>query len=606
MDVLLDIRQASTIEDALNYYFRAERIGEIGGDGGNMYKCERCKVKVPAKKKSFIARPPIVLCLQLKRFSLMGGKISKPVQLNRCIDVAQYVKRNNVNGQQQQLPPLKYKLVSMITHVGPSPNCGHYTAIGEAANGQFYQFDDSSVRLISVGQALNTASYVVFYEMTKATKSVWTSQGEHQPRSSAMNGNGPSPSSSKTSSSTVTSSQRPPQKTANLVNNQPKLIPSSNGSTNKLGVKVNSTSSRFSSPSTSKKSISLVPYGDEEDSASDTEALKTLNTNGHNSSSNQKMNNSHFVPRSVTMNAMKRSQDMSCSPTVSASPVPPSSSRPSSSMSNDGSVISSSSGVWKIMDNDSHNPSIHSDNSTGSTSAGWKISEARQSVSESRPMTNGVKKSSSSSSSNSSTPTTAMPSSTNTASSSLTSTPEKRSLGKRSSSMEEYEAELDRGKTKKVKRQSDGSSSSSRSNPFQDHQNRSYSNGHHHPHYNNHYRRPSSNQHSSWNGSGGRNSHHYHHHHRDHSYHASSDRNRGSSSSSSSSSSSGGGFRRSYSSSSLNDRSQDQHRDRHRTHRPGGGGGYNRYHDRGFSSSHRDNYNSDRNRKHGHNRSHYR
>merc|ERR1719346_112674 len=64
---------------------------------------------------------------------------------------------------------VQYKLVAMITHVGPSPNCGHYTAIGEAANGQFFQFDDSSVRPISVGQALNTASYVVFYEMTRSS-----------------------------------------------------------------------------------------------------------------------------------------------------------------------------------------------------------------------------------------------------------------------------------------------------------------------------------------------------------------------------------------------------------------------------------------------------
>ena len=61
----------------------------------------------------------------------------------------------------------------MITHVGPSPNCGHYTAIGEAANGQFFQFDDSSVRPISMQQVLRTASYVVFYEMTPAS---WAAQ----------------------------------------------------------------------------------------------------------------------------------------------------------------------------------------------------------------------------------------------------------------------------------------------------------------------------------------------------------------------------------------------------------------------------------------------
>ena len=43
-----------------------------------------------------------------------------------------------------------YSLVSLINHMGPSQNCGHYTAMAKAANGQVYLFDDASV---SGGQA---------------------------------------------------------------------------------------------------------------------------------------------------------------------------------------------------------------------------------------------------------------------------------------------------------------------------------------------------------------------------------------------------------------------------------------------------------------------
>ena len=111
-------------------------------------------------------KPPAVLCVQLKRFSLMGGKIGKPIQLCRSLNINPFLK-NGGNGNE-----VKYLLRSMITHVGPSPNCGHYTAIGEAANGQFFQFDDSSVRPISMQQVLRTASYVVFYEMTPASWAV--------------------------------------------------------------------------------------------------------------------------------------------------------------------------------------------------------------------------------------------------------------------------------------------------------------------------------------------------------------------------------------------------------------------------------------------------
>ena len=87
-------------------------------------------------------RPPAVLCVQLKRFTLMGGKISKPVQLQRQTDLSPFIKTSG-----QQRIPVNYKLVAMITHVGPSPNCGHYTAIGEAAGGQFYQV--GSLKIIS-------------------------------------------------------------------------------------------------------------------------------------------------------------------------------------------------------------------------------------------------------------------------------------------------------------------------------------------------------------------------------------------------------------------------------------------------------------------------
>ena len=63
-----------------------------------------------------------------------------------------------------------YRLTSLITHVGPSPNCGHYTAIGEAPNGSYYRFDDMSVNPTSVQNVLNTSAYVIFYEMTKQTR----------------------------------------------------------------------------------------------------------------------------------------------------------------------------------------------------------------------------------------------------------------------------------------------------------------------------------------------------------------------------------------------------------------------------------------------------
>ena len=50
MDILVDIRQASNIEEALQNYFKQERLGQAG-DEASLYKCEKCKIKVPAKRR---------------------------------------------------------------------------------------------------------------------------------------------------------------------------------------------------------------------------------------------------------------------------------------------------------------------------------------------------------------------------------------------------------------------------------------------------------------------------------------------------------------------------------------------------------------------------
>ena len=161
MDLLLDIRQADNIDSALQGYFRRENLGQ----GENMYKCEKCKQKVPATKQYKIERPPLVLCIQLKRFNLMGGKNGRPVTLARKINIS-----NHVRWAVSKSIAVEYRLVSMINHVGPSPNCGHYTSIGEAANGTFYRFDDASVHPTSLQSALHTSAYVIFYEMTKPSR----------------------------------------------------------------------------------------------------------------------------------------------------------------------------------------------------------------------------------------------------------------------------------------------------------------------------------------------------------------------------------------------------------------------------------------------------
>jgi len=439
MDLLLDIRQADNIESALGGYFKRENLGQ----GENMYKCEKCKQKVPATKQYKIERPPMVLCIQLKRFNLMGGKNGRPVTLARKINISNHVRWAPIHNI-----PVEYRLVSMINHVGPSPNCGHYTSIGEAANGTFYRFDDATVHPTSLQNALNTSAYVIFYEMIKTSKNLILSFKKEQDKvkqeatpkltvkNNQNNGSGEKkvigpqlPPSRKFPDSPkpnigpklIQDSPRPPigpkliqenskpKSTPILQFNKPKLISESE---NKSQLKVKTT----------QPVKGLVPYGG--DSSSDEEApLKSSKPSSSPRPSLSPSNptppkpttviSSPFLPRSVAVNfkkikevqndistkgvlqdfkgeSSKDVQGHSPSPPVTAKleAVSPKSGsdKPNRDPSSEalfskscaestkppphaGPKSSQSKNEFVVTDLDAHNPSIHSDNSTGSTTS---------------------------------------------------------------------------------------------------------------------------------------------------------------------------------------------------------------------------------------------
>ncbi|EFN76140.1 ubiquitin carboxyl-terminal hydrolase 36 isoform X2 [Harpegnathos saltator] len=165
-DLLVDIRKANTLDEALNGYFSREQLDN------NDYKCEACKRRVPATKQFTLERPPKVLCVQLKRFSVGGGKISRHIGFKQTIDMSRYLWREPGESPKQ----LTYKLMSVVTHMGPSVNCGHYTAIAQVSSGQYYTFDDACVRPISLNNVLSTNAYIMIFEMNSSSQNQQTAK----------------------------------------------------------------------------------------------------------------------------------------------------------------------------------------------------------------------------------------------------------------------------------------------------------------------------------------------------------------------------------------------------------------------------------------------
>ncbi|XP_076069127.1 ubiquitin specific peptidase 36 [Oratosquilla oratoria] len=164
-DLVLDIRTTNSVDEALNLYFRKETL-----DADNAYKCEKCHKRVSATKRHLIERAPHVLLIQLKRFTFSGGKIGKHINIQRTIDITRFVNGANKEPQGPEGGPYQYKLVSMVIHLGGSQHGGHYTAVAEASNGTMFEFDDSSVRPISLNSALMRNPYILFYEMIRKPK----------------------------------------------------------------------------------------------------------------------------------------------------------------------------------------------------------------------------------------------------------------------------------------------------------------------------------------------------------------------------------------------------------------------------------------------------
>lgn len=156
------------MDEALQGYFAREKLEDMD------YTCSGCKKKVSATKQFNIERPPVVLCIQLKRFTLQGNKLNKHVSIKPKLDLTPYVRK--VPGQQQP-QSLTYRLVSMVTHLGSSQHCGHYTAIGLTESGAYYQFDDSSVYPIALQNVLQTNGYIIFYELESAAMQRTTMNG---------------------------------------------------------------------------------------------------------------------------------------------------------------------------------------------------------------------------------------------------------------------------------------------------------------------------------------------------------------------------------------------------------------------------------------------
>jgi ubiquitin C-terminal hydrolase len=159
LDLSLEISRNSchSISSAFNEFTRKETL-----DSQNRWKCSGCKKRVCATKQLTVFRPPLSLCIQLKRFTfggMFGGgkKISKPVEFPAELQLPLSDGRS-----------CGYALTGIVIHIGGSASSGHYTAYVQRPDGngnrKWFHMDDSFVQPVSEQHVLRQHNaYVIMY-----------------------------------------------------------------------------------------------------------------------------------------------------------------------------------------------------------------------------------------------------------------------------------------------------------------------------------------------------------------------------------------------------------------------------------------------------------
>jgi ubiquitin carboxyl-terminal hydrolase 36/42 len=180
LDLSLEVshKKANSISAAFSQFTRKETLDEQ-----NKWKCSGCKRRVCATKQLTVFRPPLSLCIQLKRFSFGGGgygyhgggggfghfslkgmgmmrggsKISKQVEFPATLKLPLSDGRK-----------CEYSLTGVIIHIGGSATSGHYTAFvkkpAPMGKYQWHHMDDSYVTDVSERTVLSQKNaYVLFY-----------------------------------------------------------------------------------------------------------------------------------------------------------------------------------------------------------------------------------------------------------------------------------------------------------------------------------------------------------------------------------------------------------------------------------------------------------
>lgn len=104
----------------------------------------------------------MVLTIHLKRFTPMGRKVTNPIRYDDRLGIQPYMSDGHYGPS--------YALYGVISHMGGGPNSGHYYAHVKAANGRWYEMNDSTVEPERGPPLSMKNAYILFYLREKGQR----------------------------------------------------------------------------------------------------------------------------------------------------------------------------------------------------------------------------------------------------------------------------------------------------------------------------------------------------------------------------------------------------------------------------------------------------
>ena len=151
------------LQDCLEFFRLEETL-----EKGNEWYCRKCKDFKRAKKKMELFYLPKLFIVCLKRFSNSESRYYYFSSYNRWEKNNAYVDFpiNDMDMKEYVTGPDKdnsvYDLFAVSQHYGGTGG-GHYTAVCKNIDGNWYNYNDSSVTQTSESDVVSSAAYVLFY-----------------------------------------------------------------------------------------------------------------------------------------------------------------------------------------------------------------------------------------------------------------------------------------------------------------------------------------------------------------------------------------------------------------------------------------------------------